>query len=206
VTPPVGDPLARGRAALAAARRELDAAEVALTAARGRLERAMARERDLAREVVERERAERRHAEESAASGRATRPVNPAPRPERRARRERARRERARDARPPATRPSAAAGRVAAATGPDRAAIARALASAESLIPHRAVARHAGRERSVDLVRGASYRVEPLNPRRRKDRGRVGTLTGWDDQAIGGTIRWEDGGSATVALADLVRT
>ena len=57
----------------------------------------------------------------------------------------------------------------------------------------------------MELEACAIYRVEPLNPRRRKDRGRVGRLTSWDDQAKTGTMAWTDGGTGAVTLADLVR-
>lgn len=185
----MADALVVSRKRLAAARSRREAATAEVEAARERLDDAAQAER-VAAEVVarlEREAAERERAAAAAAAAAAARRIGKARVP----------------AVPPRPTPRPAPG--TGAPRRDPAVLARALAMTQGLLPDQVVARHGSAQRTVPLERGADYRVEPLNPRRRKGRGRVGRLIGWDDRARTGTMEWADGGVGPVVLADLIR-
>jgi hypothetical protein len=72
------------------------------------------------------------------------------------------------------------------------------------LLPGSVTAEAHGERRTTRLKAGARYRVEPLSPRRRRDRGRVGTLVSWSLDGSTGMMRWADGTVGEVRLEDLV--
>jgi hypothetical protein len=71
------------------------------------------------------------------------------------------------------------------------------------LLPGSVTAEAHGKKRTTRLKAGARYRVEPLSPRRRLDRGRVGTLVSWSLDGSNGVMRWDDGKVGEVRLEDL---
>jgi len=73
-----------------------------------------------------------------------------------------------------------------------------------ALLPTSASTASGGRKRRVELHAGEGYRVDPLNQRRKRLRGLVGTLTSWDMAGTVGQLRLPDGSEIAVALGDLV--
>jgi len=73
-----------------------------------------------------------------------------------------------------------------------------------SLLPTTASTSAGGRTRRVELHAGQGYRVDPLNQRRKRLRGTIGTLTSWDMAGTVGRLRLTDGSDVEVELGDLV--
>jgi hypothetical protein len=76
---------------------------------------------------------------------------------------------------------------------------------AGGLLPTSVEVTHGAHRRRIALAAGGAYRFDPLNPRRRKDRGRTGRLLSWSIDGTSAALRWDDDGSVgEIALGDLV--
>lgn len=61
------------------------------------------------------------------------------------------------------------------------------------------------KQRVVKLIPGATYRIEPMNPLKKKDRGRIGALIAIVDLGGAGRFRFADNNRVgTIKLDDLV--
>jgi hypothetical protein len=87
----------------------------------------------------------------------------------------------------------------------DRKALAEAMGELTALLPGSVTAEAHGERRTTALKAGLRYRVEPLSQRRKRDRGRLGTLVSWSLDGSTGMMRWEDGTVGEVRLEDLAQ-
>lgn len=109
------------------------------------------------------------------------------------------------DSPPPRVKPAVKPARspVKRATQQQRAA---AVAALGALLPKRITAAAGKRRRTIQLAAGELYRVEPLNPAKKRNRGRRGRLLTWDVAGTAGVIEWSDDHvREQVPLVDLVK-
>ncbi|HYE05676.1 MAG TPA: hypothetical protein VEL07_09100 [Planctomycetota bacterium] len=198
---PAPDPVAQAEAAVRAAEERLAAAQADLTQAREHAQHARwhaQRAEQARRERVEAQERERREHEQRNRPTTRSERDDDRPTPSRAA----AERRSAGATKPRRDGPLATRGATKRPSSRKREA---ALAALTALLPKRITATIGKRSRILALDAGARYRVEPLNPAKKRHRGRIGRLLTWDAAGTTGVIAWDDGERESVPLADLVK-